>query len=50
MSKAIFDECVKQAIKLGRSWMDYPEESNDKPTKEEWQLAILLYMRSIENL
>lgn len=41
--KERFDECVKKAVELGRSWM--PESSKDfRVTKEEWQLAVALFI------
>jgi hypothetical protein len=43
-----FDECVKLAIELGRKYMLYPEVGPDKPTQEEWQLALLLYQIKLQ--
>ena len=39
-----FDDCVKEAIRLGRKWMNNTEKSN-RPTREEWALAVALYTR-----
>lgn len=40
--KEILAECIKEAIELGRPYMkQYAFE--DEPTKEEWQLALILF-------
>ena len=49
MHKEIFNECVKKAIKLGRSWMKINEKA-PYPTKEEWQLAIMLFNRELNKM
>ncbi len=42
--KERFDECVRKAIKLGRSWMVNKDLKDDAVSKEEWQLACMLYI------
>lgn len=45
----LFDECIKQAIELGRKHMDkYEIDNPNKPTKEEWQLALVLFANKIK--
>ena len=51
----ILDECVREAITLGRKYMDiapnkYKHEPIEgiKPTKEEWALALILFQEKIK--
>lgn len=39
----LFDECIKEAIKIGRKYMLYQPESDKEPTKQEWDLALVLF-------
>jgi len=37
-------ESVKEAIKLGRPYMNkYDYDAEDKPTQQEWELALILF-------
>lgn len=38
-----FAACIKQAIRMGRKYMIYPPVSENEVTKQEWELALLLY-------
>lgn len=37
-----FDDCVKEAIRLGRKYMQIVDD-DPKPRKEEWDLALILF-------
>lgn len=51
MTQQLFDECIKQAIKLGRKYMDeYDYSSPEIPTKEEWQLALVIFQSKLAQL
>ena len=42
--KILFDKCVKEAIEIGRPHLhEYDYEYDNKPTKQEWELALLLF-------
>lgn len=44
----LFDECVEQAIKMGRKYMQRKEITKE-PNDEEWQLALLLFSKRYNN-
>lgn len=47
--KESFDECIKEAMEIGRKYMknhDYLEK--DQPTNEEWNLALVLFKHKLE--
>ena len=44
--KELFDECVKEAIELGRKYVE-GYASDDLPTIQEWELALLLFKKRI---
>ncbi len=46
--RILFDECVKDAIELGRRYSDYPAELEDIPTTQEWDLALILFKQRLE--
>lgn len=47
MSKEIiFDRCVEEAIQMGRKHMVMKDLSKI-PTKEEWQLALILFQEEL---
>jgi len=39
----LFDECVKEAIKIGRKYLEYGDMSGELPTQQEWDLALILF-------
>ena len=43
-----FDECVKDAIGMGRKWMLYPGENDEIPTAQEWDLALVLFEKRMK--
>jgi hypothetical protein len=43
--KEIFNECVKEAIELGRPYMS--EYADNQPTQQEWDLALILFKERI---
>lgn len=43
-----FDECVREAISLGRKYMNYPPENKIEPTQQEWDLALILFKDKLE--
>lgn len=44
--KDLFDECLKEAIEIGRKYMsDYID---NQPTQQEWDLALLLFKHKLE--
>ena len=47
MDKTNFDECVKEAIRLGRKWMR-TNSGKGTPTREEWMLACMLYCENAQ--
>jgi hypothetical protein len=46
-NEEIFDLCLKEAIRIGRKYMTYPPESKDEPTKQEWDLALILFSKVV---
>lgn len=47
--KELLKECIEEAIKLGRPYMrDYAYEN--EPTKEEWNLAMVLLFDKLSKL
>lgn len=42
----IFDECINEAIKMGRKYM-FDKKITDIPTEEEWSLAMVLFSKRI---
>lgn len=42
----IFDECIKSAMAIGRKYMSSAKNPN-KPTEEEWALALILFEKEI---
>ena len=44
----LLKKCIKQAIKLGRPYMKkYDYDSEDKPTQQEWELALVIFNHRI---
>lgn len=46
-NKKIFDKCLKEAISIARPHMIYVPEQ--EPTQQEWDLAIVLFKRRLDN-
>ena len=47
--KELFDKCIKEAIELGREHMNpYIDLEENRPTQQEWDLALLLFKLWIE--
>ncbi len=44
-----FDDCVIDAIKIGRKHMKYVPEGDTEPTNQEWNLALLLFNLGVTN-
>lgn len=49
-NKELFKECLKEAIDIGREYMNYPPESLDEPTQQEWDLALVLFQDELQTL
>ncbi len=48
--KEVFDECIKEAIKMGREYMGRQREEDLLiPTKEEWALALVLFKEDLKD-
>ena len=45
-NKKIFDDCVREAIKMGRQYMSY--SVSDEPTQQEWELALLIFANKLK--
>ncbi len=46
--ETLLKECIEEAVKLGRPYMrKYDYDSEDKPTQQEWELAISLFNHRI---
>ena len=44
----LFDECLKEAINIGRKYMKYVPESDTEPTKQEWDLSLVLFKYKLD--
>lgn len=49
MNEELFDDCIKEAIKIGRKYMLYPTENESDPTQQEWDLALILFQNRLKN-
>jgi len=44
----LFEDCIKEAIQIGRKYMkEYDYDSEDKPTQQEWDLALTIFNHRI---
>lgn len=43
----LFDECIKEAIRIGRKYMVYPPISENEVTQQEWELALILFQNKL---
>ncbi len=46
--RKLFDECIKDAISLGRKYMGCADKT-DKPTDAEWDLTLILFQYKLYN-
>ena len=54
----LFDECIAKAIEIGNKYMNrgsimvankkVGDLTSDKPTKEEWDLALVLFQKELQ--
>lgn len=44
----LFDKCIKEAISLGRKYMWLPDVDQTQPTKQEWELALILFKKELK--